>query len=545
MQVRGPALAAAISLALAVGLVGCGAGRSADKDGGRGKNTTASINRVVSIGIGEPKHGLVPSDTGETQGLLVLSALFVPLLKADKEGRLQEVAAESVTTRDNKVWTIRIKDGYTFHNGERVTADSYIEAWHRAAYKPNAQDTSYLFAKIDGFVDVNPGAESAVPVTDRLKGLKKIDDRTFQVTLAAPYVNFRAMLINLAFAPLPTAAFEGSGFNKAFGEAPIGDGPFRMKGVWQHDRSVEVTRYDAFPGEKPKVNGVLFRIYPTLDAQYDDLLADKVDVAPVLPLGKLVEARRVLGERFQLSPRAGIGSLGFPSFDPKYADLAVRQAISMAINRESLVETVFDGTRVAAHSFLQPGIPGYRENTCGAACQFNPAKARELLRQSGFTGPVEITYNVDGGSRDWVDAVCGQLKENLGVDCVEKAEAKYSDLLTKLKARTLGLGVFRSAWTYDYPAPESILSPLYTCSSPSNFYGYCNRDVDSLISAGDLAGSPDTAVTFYQQAEDIIAKDLPTVPLWYLRHVYGYTDKVRNIEVNDLGMVDFGRIEVV
>ncbi len=541
MQVRRLTLFAAIPLVLAVGLAGCGADKSADKGGGGGENA----NAVVSIGIGEPKHGLVPSDTGETQGLLVLSSLFTPLVKADKEGRPQEVAAESVTTKDNKVWTIELKDGYTFHNGEKVTSDSYIEAWHRAAYKPNAQDTDYLFAKIDGFAEVNPSADGVTPTADRLKGLKKIDDLTFEVTLSAPYVNFKAVLLNLAFAPLPKTAFEGTGFNKAFGEAPIGDGPFKMKGVWQHGKSIEVERYDAFPGEKPKVKGVMFTIYPTLDAQYDDLLADRVDVAPVLPLGKLEDARKALGERFQLSPRAGIGSLGFPSFDPKYAKPEVRKAISMAINRESLVETVFGGTRTAAHSFLQPGIPGYRENTCGEACQLNPTKAKELLQQSGFVGPVEITYNVDGGSKDWVDAVCSQIKENLGVDCVEKAEAKYSDMLIKLEAKTLGVGVFRSAWTYDYPAPESILSPLYTCSSSSNFYGYCNKNVDSLISAGDLASSPDVAIKFYQQAEDIIAKDLPTVPLWYLRHVYGYTNKVKNIEVNDLGMVDFVKIEAV
>ncbi|MGH3938354.1 MAG: peptide ABC transporter substrate-binding protein [Pseudonocardiaceae bacterium] len=535
MQVRRLTLFTAIPLVLAVGLTGCGA----DKGGGENANAKA----VISVGIGEPKHGLVPSDTAETQGLLVLSSLFTPLVKADKEGKPQEVAAESITTRDNKVWTIKLKDGYTFHNGEKVTSDSYIEAWHRAAYKPNAQDTNYLFAKIDGFAEVNPSAEGAVPATDRLKGLKKIDDLTFEVTLSAPYVNFKAVLLNLAFAPLPKVAFEGTGFNKAFGEAPIGNGPFRMKGAWRHDESIEVERYDTFPGEQPKIKDITFKIYPTLEAQYDDLLAEKVDVAPVLPLGKLEDAKKTLGERFQQSPRAGIGSLGFPSFDPKYANPDVRKAISMAINREIIVETVFDGTRTAAHSFLQPGIPGYRNNTCGEACQFNPAKARELLQQSGFVGPVEITYNVDGGAKDWVDAVCGQIRENLGVDCVEKAEAKYSDMLTKLEAKTLGVGVFRSAWTYDYPAPESILGPLYLCSSSSNFYGYCNKDVDSLISAGDLASNPEAAIKFYQQAEDIIAKDLPTVPLWYLQHVYGYTNKVKNIEVNDLGMVDFGNIE--
>ncbi|HVK25694.1 MAG TPA: ABC transporter substrate-binding protein [Actinokineospora sp.] len=532
-------MATTASLLLA-GLAGCGS-----KDtGAAGAGTTAPVSdAVVSVGIGEPKHGLIPSNTGETQGQLVLSALFTPLVKVDHDGKFEDVAAESVTSKDNVVWTVKLRDGYTFHNGEKVTADSYLEAWHRAAYKPNAQDVSYLFTKIDGFAEVNPPAEGAAPTADRLKGLKKIDDRTFEVTLSAPYVNFKAVLVNLAFAPLPKVAFDGTGFSKAFGEAPIGDGPFKMKGAWEHDKSIEVERYDAFPGEKPKVKGVRFPIYGTLDAQYDDLVAGKVDVAPVLPLAKMQEAKKTLGDRFQQSPRAGIGSLGFPLFDPKYASPDARKAISMAINREKIVETVFLGTRTPATSFLQPGILGYREGSCGEACKFDPVEAKRLLAQSGFTGPVEITFNVDGGSKDWVDAVCRDIKENLAVDCVQKPEAKYADFLTKLNAKTVGMGVFRSAWTYDYPAPESILTPLYTCASPSNSYGYCNKEVDSLIAAGDVATTPEAAIKSYQQAEDIIAKELPTVPLWYLRHVYGSSAKVKNLQVNDLGMVDFSKIE--
>jgi oligopeptide transport system substrate-binding protein len=524
---------AAVGLALAAGPAGYGAPAGA---------ASAMSKAAISIGIGEPKHGLIPSDTAETQGQLVLTALFTPLAKVDGSGKVTEVAAKSITTTDNKVWTIKLKHGYTFHNGEKVTSDSYIKAWNRAAYKPNEQDGNYLFAKIDGFEEVNPSGDGAEPTAKRLKGLKKIDNFTFRVTLSAPYVAFKAVLVNLAFAPLPKAAFKGTGFDPAFGEAPIGDGPFRMKGSWRHDRSIEVERYNAFPGEKPKVKGILFRIYPDLETQYADLVAGRLDIAPVLPLSKLKEAKATLGDRYRQSPRAGIGSLGFPSFDPKYASTDARKAISMAIDRESIVNTVFDGTRTPAHSFLQPGVAGYRPDSCGEACTFAPARAKELFGKSGFTGPVELTFNIDGGSKDWVDAVCDQIKTNLAVDCVENPIEKYADMLTLLKAHTLGLGVFRSAWTYDYPAPESILGPQYTCASTSNYSGYCNHDVDGLIAAGDAAPDQEEAVKSYQQAEDIIARDLPTVPLWYLRHVYGLGTKVRDVEVNDLGMVDFVKV---
>ncbi len=99
-----------------------------------------------------------------------------------------------------------------------------------------------------------------------MSGLKKVDDLTFTVTLSEPYIDFKTMLGYTAFYPMPEAAFSAPGVLKdSYEQAPIGQGPFKMKGTWQHDAKIEVERYDAFPGEKPKVKNVEFRIYQQLD----------------------------------------------------------------------------------------------------------------------------------------------------------------------------------------------------------------------------------------------------------------------------------------
>ncbi len=112
----------------------------------------------------------------------------------DENNKPVEAAAESIESTDNTTWTIKLKDGYTFHNGEKVTADSYIDAWNYGAYGPNGQDNNYFFDKIDGYAALNPADPDAdgpamppTPPTNELSGLKKVDDATFTVTLSEPF----------------------------------------------------------------------------------------------------------------------------------------------------------------------------------------------------------------------------------------------------------------------------------------------------------------------------------------------------------------------
>lgn len=229
--------------------------------GGGGDDEAASSSAVVSIEVAEPQY-LLPSNTNETSGSQVLAALFSPLVDYDADNKPVEVAAESITTTDNITWTIKLKDGYTFHNGEKVVSDSYINAWNYGSYGPNAQNNSYFWEKIEGWSDLqseDPDGEEGPqkapdPAAKTLKGLTKVDDLTFTVKLSAAFSEFKTMLGYTAFYPLPAAAFASEGVVKeGFEDAIIGNGPFKMKGTWQHDAQIEVEQYAEFPGTKPKV----------------------------------------------------------------------------------------------------------------------------------------------------------------------------------------------------------------------------------------------------------------------------------------------------
>lgn len=531
MQVRGLIARTAVPLVLALGLTACA-----------GQETTGERDpdATVRIEIAEPQH-LIPTHTVETSGSQVLSALFSPLVDYDARNRPYEVAAESVTSTDNRVWTVRLRAGHTFHNGEPVTADNYLDAWNYGAYGPNEQNSSYFFEKILGY----PQLQGERPKARTLRGLTRVDELTFTVTLAEPYADFRSMLGYTAFYPLPKAAFTAPGvLDPAYEQAPVGQGPFRMKGTWQHDASITVERYDAFPGRQPRVAGVDFRIYQQPSAAYSDVLSDNLDVVKNIPTERLASAGDDLGDRFRRSPASSLEVLAFPTFEKEFADPRVRRAISMAIDRDAISASVFQGSEPPARSFVSPVVAGYREDTIGEAGEYHPDRARKLYEQAGGPARIELSYNTDGGHAAWIEATCAQLTRNLGVRCLGSAVPRFTDLLTSVDRREQ-VGLFRMGWVMDHPSMENYLGPLYSSTGSANYYGYANPEFDRLLAEGSRAATPEAAIRRYQQAEDLLARDLPVIPLRHGQNVFGHSTKVRNVEMDLFDRVDLLKIEAL
>ncbi|GIH04423.1 peptide ABC transporter substrate-binding protein [Rhizocola hellebori] len=538
MQVRRLAAWAALPLTVALGLSACGTG---------GDSGSTNPDGVVSIGIAEPQH-LLPGNTNETSGSQVLAALYSPLVDFDEANKPYEVAAESITTTDNKTWTVKLKDG-TFHNGEPVNADSYLNSWNYAAYGPNKQDNGFFFERVEGYKDLNPSDANATPSAKTLSGLKKVDDKTFTITLSEPFSEFKALLGYTAFYPLPKAAFEDPAasplvLKKDFEQAPIGNGPFKMKGAWQHDSKIEVERFADFKGAAPKIGGVTFPIYQNSQAEYADLQANNLDVVKTIPTEALSTVQGDLGDRFQQSPASTFQFLAFPTFDPRFSKPEVRKAISQAIDREEIVNAVFQGSQKAAYSFVSPVVAGYRDKSCGAACDFKPAEAKAAYAAAGGPKSLNISYNADGGHKQWVDATCNQLKANLGVECVGTPEAKFADLLQNVEDKK-DVGMFRMGWVMDYPSMENYLNPLYSTNGSSNYYGYSNAEFDNLVKQGSAAATSDEAIKKYQQAEDLLARDMPVLPLRFGQNNFGHSTKVKNVSMDLFNRVDLNKIEVV
>jgi peptide/nickel transport system substrate-binding protein/oligopeptide transport system substrate-binding protein len=530
---RWRAALAALPAAALLSLAGCDAG------GGR-----PDPDGTVRIAIDEP-GGLVPTEVDPAgAGGQVLAALFTPLVGFDPDGRPVPVAAASVAPLpDGRVWTVRLRPGFTFHDGEPVTSDSYLRAWNFGAYQPNRQRNNYYFERIEGYAELNP-RDGGTAAARTLSGLVKRDDRTFTIALTEPFRELPAMLGAPAFLPLPRSAFTAGGkLRDGFRHAPVGNGPFRLVDRRPGTR-IDVARYPDHPGEPPRVGTVAFLVYPDPARAYRALLAGELDVLTRIPPGRLATVASDLGGRYRQFPGPGFQFLAFPDYQAELADPRIRRAISMAIDRDEIVAGIFRGSQTAARSFVPPIVPGAQPGGCGAACRFDPVAARERYAGAGGPGQLTITFNSDGGHRDWVEATCDQLRSHLPVGCTPRPVPRFSDLLAEL-ARQEPVGMVRLGWAMDYPSMASYLEPVFASDGSANLHGYQNPDLDARLAAAATAGSPAAGLASYRAAEEILARDLPVIPLRFSTHTIGHSPRVRQLTVTRMGQVDLVRIETV
>lgn len=251
----------AFAAASALLLGACSGGGSGEGD------TTASgdaaTGGIVTVSNGEPQNPLIPTMTNETNGSMAVQNLFAGLVYYDAEGAVHNEVAESIESEDNQTWTITLKDGWEFSDGTPVTAQSFVDAWNYGAYGPNAQNLSYFFEPIEGFADV----QADPPAAETLSGLEVVSDTEFTVRLSQPESDFPTRLGYSAFFPLPESAFEDM---EAFGEAPIGNGPYVLES-WEHDSVISLVPNESYAGERTPQNGGLDLIaYTDEDSAYKD-----------------------------------------------------------------------------------------------------------------------------------------------------------------------------------------------------------------------------------------------------------------------------------
>jgi len=504
----------AVATAVALTLTGC---------------APAGNNNLVSVNGNEPQNPLVPGNTNEVGGGLILDSIFAGLVYYDAKGATVNEMADSITSSDNINWDIKIKSGWKFTNGEDVTAKSYVDAWQYAAKFSNAQLNSYYFDIIEGF---------SYEKDTELTGLKVVSDTEFTVKLAGPQSDFPLRLGYSGFYPLPESFYADP---KAFGENPVGNGPYMLKenGAWKHNVDIQLVKNPGYNGgRKPRNGGLDIVFYATMEAAYADLQADHLDVMQGIPDSAMATFQKDLPDRSVLQGAAVFQSFTIPErikhFGADDEGYLRRAAISMAIDRPEMIKAIFNGTRQPAKDFTSPVIAGWSGDLKGSdVLTFNAAKAKELWAKadaiSPWSGSFEIAYNADGGHQGWVDAVANQIKNNLGIDAKGAPYPTFAELRTAVTDKSI-MTAFRTGWQADYPALANFLIPLYQTGAGANDGQYSNADVDALFVKGNQAKSVDEGNKFYQQAQEILLQQLPAIPLWYGITDGGWSTKVSNVQ---------------
>jgi oligopeptide transport system substrate-binding protein len=534
MRVKTPMRVAAVSAVLALGLAACGGGGS-DKEPEAGA-PTGKPGGTFSSDLNEPSFLAPAQNCYESECSAVLKMVNDPLVSTDFEsGELVfDGLAESIESNDDQtVWTVKLKSDRTFQNGEPVNADAFIRAWNYSQNPKNGQATAGFMSHIKGS---GKGAE--------MSGLKKVDDTTFEVTLSGPFSQFgQQMSYAPAFAPIAKECLDNI---KACNEKPIGTGPYEMDGKWRHDEGITVTKWADYKGEQPaNADTIEFKMFTSPTASWRDFQNGGLDVIRSVAPEVYLEAKGQLGDRLQENETASLTYLGFPTGQKPFDNVKVREAISMAINRDLIVKQVLNGLAKPSTDIVTPPIPGSRDDACDY-CKYDPEQAKKLFEESGVDPKgltVEYYFNSGSGHDAWVEAAARQVQETLGINYKLKSTewAQYLELLGNQKFT----GPFRLGWSLDYPSPENYLRPIVGTGGDSNYTGYSNKKVDDLLVKGDQAGSTEESFQYYQQAGDIALEEMPIIPMWS-----GIRPTASSTEVGDVrydvgeGEIAFGEVTV-
>ena len=543
------ALAAGAAL-LAVAACGGNTDPATTADPGKpGASTEAVAGGEISVRGCTPENSLIGSNTTEVCGGNIIDAFTSKLIHYNVDTAEPEMdIAESIETDDNQTFTVTLKKGYMFQDGTEVLAKNFVDAWNWAAYGPNGQQGSYFFEPFEGYGDLQCGeegdCEASKPVAETMSGLAVVDDHTFTIKTTQPVSNLPVRLGYSTFIPQPDA-FMAAEDKDAFSKMPIGAGPFKVSENTATDIVLE--KFADYSGEnKPNVDKVTFRVYNDPAGAYNDVVANQLDLTDLIPADQLVgDAWKVsLDGRSDTRETGIIQGLSFSSTDEQLKDVNMRKAISMAVDKELITSQIFNNARVPATGWVSPVVDGYKADVCGDACVFNPEEAKKMYDAAGgYDGIFQVSINADGGHKLWADAFCNQLKNNLGMDCQLNATPDFKTLRQQVGARELK-GAFRGGWQMDYPSIENFLTPIYKTGSSSNDTDYDSAEFNKLLAEGDAAPDADAANKKYQEAEAQLAKDFPTMPLWYQETQYGYSDKVDNVKMNPFSQWDLTSITV-
>jgi len=521
-------------LAISIALSGC-----------QPVKTTATTGVTIASGsssavlhlYGTDPLTLDPATSGDASSHDFIMQIFSGLVTLDSN--LQPVAdiAKSWTiSSDGTVYTFTIKQGVKFQDGREIKADDFKYSWERACNPATGSQTAgpYL-GDIVGVKDMLAGKATSI------SGVKVIDNYTLQVTIDAPRSYFLYMLTYpTAFVVDKNNVSKGADWWKQ----PNGSGPFKLQ-TWVANKSFILQRNDNFYGDVAKVasvnyglwSGVPERLYETGDIDATGVSLPYIDEVTD-PAGQYLS-------QLTITPELSFSYIGFNCTKAPFNDPKIRQAFAMAVDKDKLVSLVYKGMMDKANGILPPGMPGYNSQLQGL--NFNPQKALDLIKQSTYGDvsklpPIVLTTAGYGGavSAD-LEALVSEWRTNLGVE-VTIREIDPERFLYHTKDELDNM--FDSGWSADYPHPQDFLDLLFASNTESNYGGYSNPAVDSLLATAGKEQDSAKSLKDYQQVEQLLVNDAAVLPLWFGKNYTLVKPNIHGFTPDAMGMVRLNEVSI-
>jgi oligopeptide transport system substrate-binding protein len=500
--------------------------------GGSG-NGDDTARKVLRTNNSSEPGSLDPALAQGTHESWVLDHVFEGLMKKDQDGDITEGMAASYTLADDNVtYTFILRDDITWSNGEPVTAHDFEYSWKRALDPETAAYYSYQFYYLKGGEAYNTGEGTAEDV-----GVTAIDDTTLEVVLENPTAFFPELTSFYCYFPISKDVDEA---NPDWAKSPdtyVSNGPFLLT-EWVHNASITIEKnenyYDA---DLVNLDAIEFAILDDENTAWQRYEGGEFDF--LTPLPQTVVAR-MMDEN---NPELVIGTdlatyyYNLNTETQPFNNVKVRQALSMAIDRESIVENVSQGGQLAAEGVVPYGIPDetgedFRDGV-GNLITYDPVAAKTLLEEGlaeeGMTlsdmNDFTLLYNTLEAHAKIAQAIQEMWRTSLGIE----VNLENVDFQVKLDREKAGdYDISRAGWIGDYIDPLTFID-MWVTDGPYNDASYSNAQYDEYVQIARNSVDQAERMEAMRNAEELLMEEMPVVPIYFYTQPYAQKSYVTGV----------------
>ncbi len=473
-------------------------------------------NQILRKGNGAEPATLDPHKAEAVPDHNILRDLLEGLVAEGPDGKLVPGAAASWDiSADGTVYTFHLRPDGKWSNGEPVTTADFVYSLRRVVDPQTGSKYTFLLYPIKNAEEISKGQTAP----DTL-GAEAVDAATLKLTLKAPTPYVLGLLTHGAAAPVHRATVEKFGAQWVRAGNFVGNGAYTLK-EWTPQSQVVLAKSPTYWDAKTvKITEVTY--FPTEDSNTDlkRYRAGEVDMTNEVPNDQLAFIKQNFPNEFKVAPYLGTYYYGFNMEQPPFKDnLKLRQALSLAIDRETLVEKVTAAGELPAHSWVPPGVLDYHPQTPDTAKLSQAQRvelAKKLYTEAGYSDAkplsVEIRYNTNDNHKKIAIAIAAMWKQALGINATLVNE-EFKVFLENRKQKKV-TQVFRAGWIGDYNDANTF-AELLLSDAGLNDFGYNSAQYDALVKKAAVTIDSEKRAALMEEAERVMLADQPMAPIYF------------------------------
>ncbi|EIE1272568.1 oligopeptide ABC transporter substrate-binding protein OppA [Vibrio parahaemolyticus] len=457
-------------------------------------------------------------DPAKAEGLPemhVIRDLFEGLVIQDRDGNIIPGVAESWETKDNLTFVFHLRKDAKWSNGEPVTADDFVHSLRRAV-DPKTASPNVWYLKLTKIKNIADVAEGKKPLDDL--GIAAVDKYTLRFELDSQVPYFVAMTGHTSMMPVHQATVENRDKPWSDPDQFVSNGAFTLDKWVVNERIELVKNPNYWDSADTHLNKVTYIPFENQNASINRYAVGEVDITSDVPTHMAQKLKQDYKQAYTVVPLLCTYYYAFNTTRPPFDDARVRQAVSYSIMRDVITNGVTQVGNLPAYTFAHQYTAGFDATPpeySNWSQQQRDEKARELLKEAGYGDgkPLDfkLLYNTSEANKSIAVAIASMLHKNLGAN----VELENQEWKSYLVARKQGnFDVMRASWCGDYNEASTFLSLLRSGSS-GNFARYSSQAYDNAMNSALAATDEKARQGFYDQAEQLLAADMPIAPIYY------------------------------